>query len=152
VQTDDRRTAEETSPAQAIADRPKIKALIVGLSHYVRANPSAESISDLLHADADAETFGELLKKLLPSSADDVDIRTSHGAKELSKDAILGELHHIRETEKLCGDNDWFIFYFSGHGVLGGTTRPAQITRFLSTKAFDPADPDKTGISIVDLI
>ena len=50
----------------------------------------------------------------------------------------------------LCGDNDWFIFYFSGHGIVGATKQSNgnQIFgHYLSTKQFDPKNLTRTSTS-----
>jgi hypothetical protein len=93
-----------------------------------------------------------LLRAVLPSTAT-IDVRTSHATPDgLSRDAIFTELTRVRELPDLCGDNDWFIFYFSGHGIVGAPRPQQKIYHYLSTKPFDPADMGRTAISLVELL
>ena len=153
-------STEDGAPAVAaisapitLEDKPIVRGLVIGISHY--DNPSHASLNDLLHADADAKSFGTVLRRLVPGDADSyIDIRTSDDAAQserLSKATILNDLDQEAEEHDLCGDDDWFIFYFSGHGVVGVNQQHSEASHFLSTKQFDPSRIGPTAISLIDL-
>jgi hypothetical protein len=143
----------DKSPAIRLEDKPQVRAFVVGISHY--DNSAHASLDDLLHADSDAKAFASALTQLLPPDAH-VEVRTSEDtADKLSRADILGYLSNEAETQNLCGDNDWFIFYFSGHGIVGATRQSNgnQIFgHYLSTKQFDPKNLTRTSIRVTDLL
>ena len=143
----------EISPPINLEDHAQVWALVVGISHY--SNPSHVALDDLFHADSDAQSVRDLLKTYLPSDAH-IDLRTSRdGPQGLTSGAILGSIDQIGRTESLCGDDDMFIFYFSGHGIVGASRQgsPGQVFgHYLSTEDFDPQKLQTTSINIVDLL
>lgn len=143
----------EISPPIYREDRPKIRGLVIGISHY--DNPAHASLDDLLHADSDAKAFAKTLSQLLPTDAHIEVLTSDDPANKLDRGEILGHLSSEEETQNLCGDNDWFIFYFSGHGIVGATRQSAgnQIFgHYLSTKQFDPRNITRTSIRVTDLL
>ena len=143
-----------TSASQSIyvEDKPVVRALVIGVSHY--DNSSNGSLNDLLHADADATSFATVINNLLYADLH-VDLRTSALTPNVITPAdIFGELTQ-EEEQDLCGDNDWFIFYFSGHGIVGASqqnSRKQTFGHYISTKAFDPKRLQRTSIGIGDLM
>ena len=133
-----------------LEDRPHIRGLAIGISNYSYDNKSLR----LNYADADATAFARALNTLLGPHADvAIEARTSDMAgtdKTLTKDAILHTLEEAVNGVQLCGPQDWYVFFFSGHGIVG-VNRQEKVGRYLSTKTFDPADLTRTSIRMTDL-
>jgi hypothetical protein len=138
-----------TSAEAPLDDRPRVRGLAIGISSYT-LNPSLK----LNYADEDAASFRNALTTVLSPRADvQIERRTSDMAgsdRTLTKDAILHSLEEVVSGVQLCGDDDWFVFYFSGHGIVG-VNRQEKVGRYLSTKAFDPKDLTRTSIRMTDL-
>jgi caspase domain-containing protein len=137
------------SAAVRLDDRPRVRGLAIGISNYT-LHPSLK----LNYADADAASFRNALTSLLSAGADvQIEQRTSDmdgSDHSLTKDAILHSLDDVVSGVQLCGDDDWFVFFFSGHGIVG-VNRQEKVGRYLSTKAFDPAELTRTSIRMTDL-
>jgi hypothetical protein len=88
--------------------RPKIYAVVVGVSDYY-------SINDLSYCDDDARVFYNHLKSAFPSetSQGEVSILTD---KNATHENILSELKRVFSK---ASENDFIMFFFSGHGGKG---------------------------------
>jgi hypothetical protein len=141
-----------TSSPVVLHDAPLIKSIVVGISHYDKGsdNTAGQSIVNLLHADSDAKAFAAMLAQLFPDSPPPVRMTSDDTALPPTVDNIMGELTQAEKDPGLCSDNDWFIFYFSGHGVLGSDGR--NIRHYVSTKTLDPSDLPSTAIWIGELL
>jgi hypothetical protein len=145
----------ELSRDVLLEDRPRIRGLAVGISNY--ANPAF----NLNYADADAKAFQAVMTKLLGVTADvRIDRRTSDEHRDMTKDTLLGMIRQVagdtsgekddEDFQALSGPDDWYVFYFSGHGIVG-VNRQGEVGRYISTRQFDPANLPRTAIRISDL-
>jgi hypothetical protein len=144
----------ELSTDVDLEDRPRIRGLAVGISNY--ANPRF----NLNYADEDAKAFKAVMTELLKASADiRIDLHTSDTNDEMTKDKLLQTIREVSgdgdesagdDELLLSGPNDWYVFYFSGHGVVGVNPQ-REVGRYLSTKQFDPNKLSRTAIRISDL-
>lgn len=89
--------------------RPRVFAVIVGIADYQGTG------SDLTYADDDARLFCSQLKKAMPleTTAGDVRLLTNDDATQQKVTNAL------QEVFGKSGDNDFIIFFFSGHGAPG---------------------------------
>jgi len=137
------------SPIVQLNDKPRVRGLAIGIAHYT--NPEL----NLNYADADAAMFQDALTKLLTPRADvEIELRTSAmpgSDVTLSKDAIRKTLEDAEQGIRLCGPDDWFVFYYSGHGIVGVTPQQ-RAGRFLSTKSFDPRQLPRTALRLSELL
>jgi hypothetical protein len=88
---------------------PKVYAVVVGISDY------SGELSDLNYADDDARIFYRHLKKAFPKE-------TANGAVSLLLDQNATKSNILNEMKRLfakAGENDYVIFFFSGHGANG---------------------------------
>jgi hypothetical protein len=141
------------SPVQHLSDTVFVTALVVGISQY-----QAHSIPQLVHSDEDAKSFDAFLKATIPDGLQTT-LLTSDASDPLKKptvqnisDAILAE----RLAPHSSSNDDWFIFYFSGHGVVGSNealvgNKGVVATHYLSTTLLDPAHLDTTAIAIEEI-
>jgi len=144
----------EVSSSTHLHDRPIVKSLVVGISNY--DDPEA---TRLLHADSDARTFAVLLHSLFPDSPDPIvltsDAKDGNGTSRYlpTKENINAQLQAMEEADRdLCTGADWFVFYFSGHGIVGVDSANNEIEHFVSTKSFQPSALRTTAIRIPDLL
>jgi hypothetical protein len=88
---------------------PRIFAVVVGVADYYG------SLSDLEYSDDDASVFYRYLKQAFPSEM------ASGGSRLLlNKDATKENIMKaLREVFSQSTDNDFILFYFSGHGAYG---------------------------------
>jgi hypothetical protein len=134
-------------------DHPLIRSVVVGVSQYDNGGDkgSGRPVINLRHADSDARAFAAMLTQLFPGSSPVLLTSDQTKPDELpTPDNILIRLSQAVRDPGLCGDNDWFIFYFSGHGVLSSDGR--NIRHYVSTKALDPSDLPSTAIWMGDLL
>jgi Caspase domain len=142
----------EPSADVLLDDKPRIRGLSVGISHY--ANPSF----NLNYADTDAKAFQGALTMLLADNADvTIDRRTSDEGDDMGKDALIAMIQKVANDAEqdppasaLSGPDDWYVFYFSGHGVVG-VNRQGEVGRYISTQQFDPDNLMRTSIRVTDL-
>lgn len=128
---------ERSSPPIPLPDAAVIRAVVVGISGYDKSQDPTSGLSDLVHADSDAKSFTNLLRQAFPDSR--IALLTSDAPQNddlPTYDHIMRELSAAANDPMMC-TNDWFIFYFSGHGVLGSDGK--HIHHYLSTKDFDPS-------------
>jgi hypothetical protein len=130
-----------------------VTALVVGISQYTSA-----SIPQLIHSDEDAKSFNTFLQATIPDGLQTT-LLTSDASDPLKKPTVKNISDAI-SAEKLAphspSNDDWFIFYFSGHGVVGSNesvvgNKGAVATHYLSTTLLDPANLDTTAITIEDI-
>jgi hypothetical protein len=148
----------ETSHEIEIVDKPRVQGLAVGLSKY-----STEAYN-LNYAADDAATFADVINRLIEGGATgQIEVRTSARPADASSDALKRDalLKAIRDNKieinengdeqyVLCGRDDWYIFYFSGHGVIGPDAGD-QIGRYLSTSQFNRSRASNTSIRVAQL-
>jgi hypothetical protein len=124
-----------TSPVSHLDDSPHVTAVVVGISRYISL-----SVPQLSHADEDAKSFDSFLKAVIPDSLQTT-LLTSD-ASNPSKTPTVKNIADAITAEKLapqaCSNDDWFIFYFSGHGIVGSNeamvgNKGAVATHYLST-------------------
>jgi hypothetical protein len=148
-----------------LSDAPIVAGVIVGVSHYdigqdfppapddsstrdsINTEDEKESsaLVNLLHADQDAKDFYELLHQAYPDSK--LRLLTSDNPEALpTKTGIEDAINDIIEHSGVCQEreDDWFIFYFSGHGILVDDSR--TIEHYLGSMNFMPDKPRKTGL------
>jgi len=145
----------KTSARISLRDHPFIKSIVVGVSRYDNGaddQASGKPVLNLRHADNDAHAFSEMLKQLFPDSPEPVLLTTDKTSVDAlpTPDNIMAELSRAVQDPGLCSENDWFIFYFSGHGVLSSDGRNTQ--HYLSTKLLDPSNLPSTAVWIGDLL
>lgn len=129
---------ERSSPSVPLPDAATIRAVVVGISGYDKSQDPTSGLSDLLHADSDARSFSNLLRQAFPEAH--IALLTSDAPQNddlPTQDHIMRELSVAARDPLMC-TNDWFIFYFSGHGILGSDGK--HIHHYLSTKDFDPGN------------
>jgi hypothetical protein len=141
----------EISDEVVLDDKPRIRGLSVGISHY------ANAAFTLNYADADAKAFQTTLTTLLAAKADvRIDRRTSDENEDMKKDTLLTIIRQVAvdadqdEASRLSGPNDWYVFYFSGHGIVG-VNHQGEVGRYISTKSFDPTHLPQTSIRLSEL-
>ena len=140
VHGEGRKPVTELSPDTTLEDQTLVKALVVGISHYDNL-----LVPQLFHADSDAQSFGKFVSAILPGRSTTTILRTDDPAHLPTQPNILGALQDLADEKGLCAD-DWFIFYFSGHGVVGNDGE--ALIHLLSTSQLDPAHLVKTAIPI----
>ena len=144
----------KTSARIGLEDHPLIKSVVVGVSQYDNGGDTASGkpVMNLRHADSDAKAFAGMLSQLFPDSPSPVLLTSDKAAPTAlpTPDNIMTELSNAVKDPGLCADNDWFIFYFSGHGVLSSDGR--NIRHYVSTKSLNPSDLPSTAIWIGDLL
>jgi len=155
VTTDRNTEASSDSPNEIpLIDKPHVQAFVIGVEKYVHPE------FNLKHADADAKMFDRVLRGLLTSTAD---VRGTLATSDdtttnWSRERIIQELQKTSDSvwgkeQWLCGDNDWFVFYYSGHGVIGSPNAASKnSSRFLSTREFDPQTLPQTTIKLRELL
>jgi hypothetical protein len=131
---------------------PIIQAVIIGVSNY----DLKSSISPLLHSDEDARSFDKFLKALFPSSVHAVLLTSDDKYNRPTPENIVKALTAVKLETTLCS-TDWFIFYFSGHGIVGSNSRingrDKSVTQhFISTVSLDPKKLSKTALPIESLL
>jgi hypothetical protein len=152
------RPFEATSPAVVIQDRIRVRGMAVGVSRYKHPE------HNLNFADADATVFHKAMTTLLSPSADvAIDLHTTANAAQLDPNAFVTALAEVSgrlnpETVMpadneplLCGPNDWFVFFYSGHGVVAVKENTDAVTHYLSTALFEPAKLASTAVRITEL-
>lgn len=160
VTAENQRTFSLASMAVVLDDRPRIGGLVVGVSTYDNRS------YDLNYPADDALAFHTAFNRLLNGQAKvSLDLRTTTNGKDLSKDGLLRAINDVvaeplpdassEDVEKwkssqLCGDNDWYVFYYSGHGIVG-VNRNGVVGRYVSTPAFNPAQLTRTSIRVTEL-
>lgn len=142
-----------TSKVMHLEDHVRLTAVIVGVSSY-------RSLPQLLHADEDAESFDAFLRAIFPPDALHATLWTSDNPSaqptpENINNAIDRET--AQTTQFSCSNNDWFIFYFSGHGLVGTNedivgASAAVATHYLSTSVSDPANLPGTSLPIKEVL
>lgn len=141
------------SPSRYLSDTVFVTALMVGISRY-----TSPSIPQLIHSDEDAKSFDAFLKATIPDGLQTT-LLTSD-ASDPSKKPTVKNISDAISAEKLAphspSNDDWFIFYFSGHGVVGSNEtlvgdKGVVATHYLSTTLLDPANLDTTAIAIEDI-
>lgn len=141
------------SAETTIEDKPRIRGLVLGVSNY------ADSANDLNYTAKDAEVFYTIFNHLLGENFDvQLDLRTSTNKKPLDKLSILNAIREIGEQpfdseSRLCGDKDWYVFYYSGHGIVAvdGNVKNPIPSRYLSTPEFDRLNIPRTSIRVTEL-
>jgi hypothetical protein len=142
-----------TSPVRHLGDSVRVTALLVGVSHY-----ASTSIPQLTHSDEDAKSFDTFLKAIFPDGLQTT-LLTSD-ASDPSKKPTVKNIADAFSAERFASNarsnDDWFIFYFSGHGVVGSDeatvgNKGAVATHYLSTTLLDPTDLDTTAIPIEEI-
>jgi Caspase domain len=132
----------ETSPVIVLNDSTKVRAVIVGISKYDNSDVSA-----LYHADEDARLFKRFLLTLVPTAVTTLLVSDDQNNRP-TQENILGNItREADEDHELCSD-DWFIFYFSGHGVVDGDSGH----HLLSTVTLNATDLSKSAIRIGRLL
>ena len=153
VHAEGRDAETRTSNLVHISDPLLVTAIVVGVSKY-----SSPSVPQLSHADDDARSFDEFLKALFPQTLSSTLLTSDN---DVSKQPTLNHINDAITDEKLaphsCSNDDWFIFYFSGHGVVGSNEaivgeKGAVATHYLSTSSLDPANLPTTALPIEDLL
>jgi len=143
-----------TSQVAPLNDPILVTAVVVGVSTY-----TSESVPQLIHSDQDAASFYTFLKTLFPD--DLVSTLLTSDANDSSRlptvDNILGAITSERLKPHSCSNDDWFIFYFSGHGVVGSNEATvgnsgAVATHYLSTTLLDPGNLSETAIPIEEVL
>lgn len=141
------------SPTVPLDDPVHVVAVVIGVSTY-----TSQGIPQLLHPDEDARSVDAFLKAVFPTTltetlftSDSADPARKPTVKNIS-DAMASEA----QAPHACSVNDWFIFYFSGHGIVGSNeatvgSRGAVATHYLSTNLLDPGNLDGTAIPIEHL-
>ena len=148
VHVDGRADVTETSNVTRLHDGPVVKSILVGISEY-----DTPGVPRLLHADSDANTFAALLESIFPFSPHPIVLTSNKtGAFEPTKNNIIVQLQLAQDTDELCTDADWFVFYFSGHGVVDVDSQNKTAGHFVSTKSLDPSKIRSTAIEINDLL
>jgi caspase domain-containing protein len=153
-------TFESTSPELELTDKPRVRGLAVGISEY--GNPDY----NLNYPAGDARTFHTALTELLGTAADvKIDLRTSDNGADLSKFGILSAINAVVaelpdgatpeqeaewEASRLCGQDDWYVFYYSGHGIVGVDAN-GTVGRYLSTPSFNSKKLTLTSIRVTQL-
>lgn len=97
------------TPTPSAASTPSVYAVIVGIADYEGYR------SDLRYADDDAVTFYRQLKSAMPRETEAGDVRLLLNS-EATEERVL---ETIREVFAKADENDFIIFYFSGHGSPG---------------------------------
>jgi hypothetical protein len=93
----------------AKAITPRIFAVVVGIADY------EGTLSDLQYSDDDARLFYTHLKKALPN-----EMAAGKSVLLLNKDATKRNIiNALQQVFSQSTDNDFIIFYFSGHGSPG---------------------------------
>jgi hypothetical protein len=144
----------KTSSRIALHDQPLVKSIVVGVSRYDNGsddNTDGKPFLNLFHADSDAHAFYAMLTQLFPHSPP-ILLTSDQTNSDLlpTPDNVMNQIKLAVKDPGLCSDNDWFIFYFSGHGVLSSDGR--NIQHYLSTKSLDPANLPSTAIWVGDLL
>jgi hypothetical protein len=146
VYVDGRTTpVEADSGASYLVDRPVVRSVLVGISNY--ENPS---VANLLHPDSDAKTFGALLQSLFPAGPAPM-LLTSDSSDQKRLPTRTNIIAQLQQQSGFCTE-DWFIFYFSGHGIVAFNSNGNQFAYYLSTQTFDPTSLRPTAIRIGDLL
>jgi hypothetical protein len=154
VYADGREPVTLTSQIVPLNDPILVTAVIVGISAY-----TSQSMPQLIHSDEDASSFHTFLKTIFPDNL--VSTLLTSDANDSSKlptvDNILGAINSERLKPHSCSNDDWFIFYFSGHGVVGSNEAAvgnsgAVATHYLSTTLLDPGNLSATAIPIEEVM
>ncbi len=154
VYAEGRTSVTATSSITPLDDSVRVTALTIGISHY-----ALDVIPQLIHPDDDAKAFDTFLKAVIPQGLHTT-LLTSD-AVDASKQPTVQNIADVITNEKLapyaCSNDDWFIFYFSGHGVVGSNeqlvgNKGAVATHYLSTALLDPSNLDATAIPIEDIL
>jgi hypothetical protein len=158
IYPDTGRSFQATSPPITIVDTARVRGLAVGVSNYQKT-----SQYNLNFADEDATVFHKAISTLLASADVAIDLHTTRDGAALNPDALLAAIPEIanrlgptttplRDNEPLlCGPNDWFVFYYSGHGIVGASENRVGLGRYISTTFFDPKKLASTAVPISDL-
>ncbi len=163
VYAEGRDPKSEDSTAIPLHDTTSVGAVIAGVSNYKLA-----SVPTLFHADSDARSFdmflsslfppnsGKILTKTLLTTSDDQNNPTP-GSSQPTPQNIMKAIAAEEQDPQLCSNDDWFIFYFSGHGVIGSNANLVgdndPLTRhYISTTLLDPANLSTTAIPIEDIV
>lgn len=96
-------------PSQKGVAMPKVYAIIIGISDYEGV------INDLKYADDDARAFYSHLIKAMPRETEAGDVRILLNG-EATEARVL---QSIKEVFSKADENDFILFYFSGHGAQG---------------------------------
>lgn len=103
--------------------RANLYALIVGIDQY--KNPRY----NLNYATADASAFANALREISSSIFKEVKIRLLVN-DQATKDGLVREMENIKSQ---AGQQDVFLFYFAGHGVMNGANEfflvPHEVTQ-----------------------
>jgi hypothetical protein len=106
---DNKNTDEESSKNVKFKNAPgKLKYLIIGVSQYM------DTTYNLKYADKDARAVAGMFNKMSPRGENNVEMLYNRKA---TKANILNKLDEMLSK---CNENDFFYFYFSGHGVKDG--------------------------------
>jgi Caspase domain len=149
-----REPVTETSDEYVLFDPQVIRGVIVGVSNYRNS-----SINGLLYADRDAKSFDAFLHAMFRAdvqtrllTSDSPDKRNESDLTNITQSLTLAAADPM-----LCTDQDWFIFYFSGHGIVGSSNknnRGAQstVTHYLSTVLLNPKDLQNSALPIENVL
>lgn len=162
VESNAKTSGSETSQPTHIEDRPRIAGVSIGVSNY--DNDSY----NLKFADDDARAFKRAIEGIFRGAADvAIELKVSTDATGITAKDLLDTIRNAgagadpdntdRCAAWLSGPNDWYVFYYSGHGIvqaLPNKTRPGTrepvVQRALSTRFFDPRKAS-TAMRVTDL-
>ncbi len=116
----------------APAAHAEVRALLVGVSHYV-----SPAIPDLEGPTNDLAAMEVLARK---EGAKDVTVLRDQA---VTRSSVENALHEIGQRSKA---GDWILFYYSGHGSQAEArvkgTRDGDFDQFLPLPGFDPKNQD----------
>lgn len=134
----------------AVTDRPRVRGIVIGVSNYTN------DAYDLNYPDADARTFHTALTGLLGPTTDiALDLYTSDENADLDGTGLVQAIRTAAANQgadgRMCGAQDWFVFYYSGHGVVAAHRHNNTVGRYISTASFDAANLEETALRIPSL-
>jgi hypothetical protein len=133
-----------------LSDVRRVRAVIVGISTYKNSadTQSDSQITNLKHADNDARAFALFATQAFPGLQ--MDVLTSDQDPLPTKENIMKALKDARDDKQFCSQDDLFIFYFSGHGILANES--TGVRHYISTQNLDSSNVSDTAVRLKELV
>jgi hypothetical protein len=138
------------SPIKQLQDSPVVRSIVVGVSDLKAKQETP--VRNLRHADSDARVVRDLLVQLFPDSPPPILLTSDDPHFPATRDQLNIEFDNLLKTSgNECSSKDWFVFYFSGHGIIATDTN-GTFQHYLGMQNLDPKELQSTGVWIESLL